>query len=135
MPNWKKILLWASCGILLCGAGLIGLIFLLSSGMCRNEIYKEYLSPNGSLKAVVFQRDCGATTGFSTQISILKSNAALSNKAGNVFISDGHPRDTSPIVTWLSDSELEISRNGSATVYKSKKAWGWFWKKVKVRHK
>jgi hypothetical protein len=28
-------------------------------------------SPDGRRDAVMFQRDCGATTGFSTQISIL----------------------------------------------------------------
>lgn len=135
MTKWKKVLLWSIGGILLCGAGLIGLIFVLFSGMCGNEIYGEYPSPNGRLKAVVFQRDCGATTGFSTQISILKSNATLANKRGNIFISAGHPRDTSPIVTWLSDSELEISKNRALKVYKAKEAWGWFWEKVKVRYK
>jgi hypothetical protein len=34
---------------------------------CGNEILAESLSPDGSKKFVVFQRSCGATTGFSTQ--------------------------------------------------------------------
>jgi hypothetical protein len=106
------------------------------SGICGNEVQKEYLSPNGRLKAVVFQRDCGATTGFSTQISILEGSATLTNKPGNIFISDWQPGDTSPTVTWLSDSELEIKKHCNVTVYKSKEAWGsWFRKTVKVTYK
>ncbi len=40
------------------------------AGACGNEILKEVRSPTGKMKGVVFQRDCGATTGFSTQVSV-----------------------------------------------------------------
>jgi len=44
-------------------------------------------SPDGKRDAVLFQRDCGATTGFSTQISILDVGEQLSGM-GNTFRAD-----------------------------------------------
>ncbi len=44
-------------------------------------------SPDGKREAVLFQRDCGATTGFSTQISILEvGDTPLGG--GNAFRAD-----------------------------------------------
>ncbi|HEY4548062.1 MAG TPA: hypothetical protein VIG90_16780 [Pedomonas sp.] len=48
---------------------------------------KRSLSPNGDYSAVVFRRDCGATTGFSTQISILGPDETP-DEGGNVFVAD-----------------------------------------------
>jgi hypothetical protein len=45
-------------------------------------------SPDDSLDAVVFRRDCGATTGLSTQISLLRKGTSLPNGPGNVFSAD-----------------------------------------------
>jgi len=45
-------------------------------------------SPDGNLQAVIFRRDCGATTDYSTQVSIISVNAKLPNKSGNVFVVD-----------------------------------------------
>ena len=58
---------------------------------------------------MVFQRDCGATTGFSTQISILGAAQELSNVSGNIFIMDGHPDDTNVQVEWEGDQAVSIS--------------------------
>jgi hypothetical protein len=44
-------------------------------------------SPDGRRDAVMFQRDCGATTGFSTQVSVLDTDEQLSG-SGNVFRAD-----------------------------------------------
>jgi hypothetical protein len=44
-------------------------------------------SPSGKYSAVIFQRDCGATTSFSTQISILKPGDLPSGR-GNTFRAD-----------------------------------------------
>src|SRR5437763_925426 len=39
---------------------------------CANDIVRKEMAPDGNaLEAFVFQRACGATTGFSTQISVL----------------------------------------------------------------
>jgi hypothetical protein len=55
---------------------------------CENELVGEHTSPDGQYKAVLFVRDCGATTGFNTQVSLLRSNQHLKNGSGNLFIAD-----------------------------------------------
>jgi hypothetical protein len=57
------------------------------SDVCQNTNASRNLSPDGTLAAVLFQRDCGATTGFSTQVSILEPNE-IPKGSGNAFIAD-----------------------------------------------
>jgi hypothetical protein len=58
---------------------------------CDNEAFEEFRSPNGRWKVVVFERSCGATTGFSTQASLLPVDAPRPKGAGNVLaIDDDH---------------------------------------------
>lgn len=104
-------------GCLMAFAGLAGVVvalitsglFWLGHGMCGNCVSQQFLSPNKTLKAVVFVRDCGATTGFSTQVSILNSiGTSLPNEAGNAFVQSEHePGDI--VVRWLDDAHLEIT--------------------------
>src|SRR4051812_3963383 len=44
---------------------------------CKNQIIKEIPSPNGQFKVILFERGCGATTGFNTQVSVLPAGADL----------------------------------------------------------
>jgi hypothetical protein len=55
---------------------------------CLNEIREEVISPDGKNKVVLFSRNCGATTGFNTQASILKQGEQLPDDGGNAFIID-----------------------------------------------
>jgi hypothetical protein len=101
------------------GVCLIGGCYFLDP--CDNEVSKEIPSPDGSLKAVVFSRNCGATTGFSTQISILRGANATSNDAGNVFVADQTPVD----IKWLSNTRLSIAYlTGTETFYQMKQLDG-----------
>jgi hypothetical protein len=81
---------------------------------CGNEVSQTVVSPSGVLKAVTFSRNCGATTGFNTQVSILVSAGALPNEVGNTYIANG----ASPIqIKWRSDTELTlVVSNGEAPV-------------------
>lgn len=54
---------------------------------CGNRVISRADAPDGLHTAVIFQRDCGATTGFSTQISVLEPGAEPSD-AGNAFRAD-----------------------------------------------
>jgi hypothetical protein len=72
-------------GVLAAGIGLLVYVF---ASMCANEPIAEYVSPDARAKLVVFQRDCGATTGFSTQASLLKRGARFPSGSGNLFVAD-----------------------------------------------
>lgn len=56
--------------------------------ICKNSIISEIVSPSKDLKAVIFVRDCGATTGFVTHLSIIKSDEKTLDGVGNTFIAD-----------------------------------------------
>jgi hypothetical protein len=98
--------------------------------MCISEPFQEIHSPDQKLKAVVFQRDCGATTGYSTQVSILDADKYLPNKKGNVFIQNGHPEWTAVNVTWNDSRSVTITHSDDYHVYKSESRC-WF---VKVAY-
>jgi hypothetical protein len=71
MRLFQKILL-AAILTLISGVGALGwLVISALEDLCGNDPISETPSPNGQMKVVVFQRDCGATTGFSTQVSVL----------------------------------------------------------------
>lgn len=106
--------------------------YLLLGAMCSNEVISESKSPDGSLEAVVFQRDCGATTGFSTQVSIFRWWLPRGNASGNVFVADTN-RGAAPSgasggpevkVKWQSDNELVISHHQRARTYLAEPQWG-----------
>ena len=118
-------------------AAIFGLLALLSlafwlvinslSQLCTNLEIETAISPDGQLKAVAFARDCGASTDYSTQISLLSSDDKLENEAGNLFIADrdhgrveagpgGGPKVN---IRWLSDHELQISYPRFARTFKT----------------
>ena len=89
LMRWLKFVARIAIAIVAVWAvALVGFFFYGARSMCGNEILAEYPSPDGELKAVVFERDCGTTTDFSTQVSVMKREAALENSKGNVFIED-----------------------------------------------
>jgi hypothetical protein len=94
--------------------------------ICRNQVLSESVSPDGSKKFVVFQRSCGATTGFSTQASLLSVDAELPNEPGNVFVADtdhgvapsgagGGPELRS---RWVAPNNLMIQHHVGARVFR-----------------
>ena len=89
--------------------------FNVSRNLCGNDRVTEELSPDGQLKLVVFRRDCGATTGDSTQISVLRADQPLPNEAGNVLIVAGEPALTA---RWRDRRQINISRLGVTKVFK-----------------
>lgn len=71
------------------------------------------------MKAVVFNRNCGATTGFNTQVSIISASAALPDEGGNTLILGG----AVPLkVEWRSDSMLQLYGLGPARLFKQQHA-------------
>lgn len=58
-----------------------------SEPLCQNNVMREAVSPDGQLKAILFQRACGSTTGAASQISILPVGETETGK-GNTLIAD-----------------------------------------------
>ena len=101
---------------------------LMTSGcsdMCADTIVAKVTSPNGQHDAVMFQRDCGATTEFSTQISILDVGDQLSGM-GNTFRADDD-HGAAPTggwggswaeLKWLSPDRLLIRYAAKSRIFK-----------------
>jgi hypothetical protein len=90
-----------------------GLLFsrtstLSDASMCANGIVREDTSPDRRWKAVVFERDCGATTRESTQVSIVPAAAELPNESGNVFVAYVDPSLVR--VSWTDPNSAIVSR-------------------------
>ena len=69
------------------------------------------------MTAVAFFRDCGASTGFSTQVSLLPSGRVLSNESGNTYVVSGKVELS---LNWLGDSTLRIQGSGERTFKQEK---------------
>ena len=78
------------------------------------------------MTAVLFQRDCGATTGFSTQVSIVPVEQAVSG-AGNTFRADddhGSAKATDwggpwADLSWISPNHLQVRHDAKARVFEA----------------
>jgi hypothetical protein len=130
--------LWA-LGIIAVVVLAFGLIFdkVGERLMCGNEVIQTLPSQDQHHSAVLFERDCGATTGFSTQISVISSESSLPNEAGNVFIADLRgPGPTGswhgPIarMRWVDNRMLEIHYDHTARSFVKKDRIG----SVEVRY-
>jgi hypothetical protein len=98
--------------------------------MCGNEIVTRTASPSGSREAVVFERNCGAATKFSAQVSVIRGGAHFqetptffwSTEPGNALIildrvtrpgiwgTAVHPR-------WVDDLHLILEYDAGAVVH------------------
>lgn len=114
--------------VLILGIGLYLFINLGSdvvSGMCGNQVITQEIQPdNGSYKLVVFKRDCGATTAYSYQLSVIKKNSQLENSAANIYISD-HEFNA----FWTDKNTIEI-RGFSYKEYKQERKY----KGIKIQY-
>ena len=112
MFHWIRILLIVTViagGVYILPIIWFFLLIALWPDLCVNQIYQEVYAPDRTLKALVFQRDCGATTGFSTQVSVLPAGETLGNDvAGNLYIANGHPADSRLLLQWSSSRSLLI---------------------------
>jgi hypothetical protein len=87
---------------------------------CGNQVVQSAAAPGRDRRAVVFERDCGATTNFTTQISVVRGEPVPGR--GNVFIADAGIIPTSwggpwARVSWRAPDRLLVQYDGSARVF------------------
>jgi len=99
---------------------------------CSNQTIRTVISPDKATKAILFERDCGATTDFTSQLSIFKMGATISGEGGNAFVADtnhGKTKDTdwhgpSLEIRWLDSHHLEVLYDSHARVFKKESSVG-----------
>lgn len=104
---------------------MLGGAYFMFSTACFNEPLREISSPDGLHRVVVFQRDCGATTGFSTQASLLPAGQSLDHGGANLFVADtNHGAAPSGIgggpaveVVWRDSTHLRLTHHPQARIF------------------
>lgn len=109
-------------------AGLILLSLGIPAGcsdLCRNTIVKVVKAPDGQHTAALFRRDCGSTTGFSTQLSVLTPGDKVTGD-GNAFVADDNHGEAAvgawqgswADVRWITPDHLLIRYAAKSRIFK-----------------
>lgn len=118
-PRWVPFIVWSGTIVLAagCGGG--------SASTCGNTILSEVTSPGAELEAVVFDRDCGATTKSSIQVSVLPAGDPLrASKPGNLFVAETDRNAVSPggsmaRVEWVARNRLRVIHDSRLRIVKA----------------
>ena len=106
--------------------GIVPLVMYLTAcgttDLCGNEIIAKVASPSGTHEAVVFERSCGATTGWSTHVAVVRRESPIlaaptfwrATQPGNVLVIQGRAKrgdisGTTVTPTWTDESHLAIA--------------------------
>jgi len=112
LASVSKLAFWICLG---------GLSSLATGCTCSNTVIGEIKAPSGEFKAVVFDRNCGATTGHNLQVSVVPADANIQG-GGNVLIVDDTvsiERDLTRLVSvrWNSPRQLSITLDPKLRVF------------------
>jgi hypothetical protein len=119
--------------------GVLGTVALVALGayfglrsfekfMCRASVVRRVTSPDGRLEAVVFERNCGATTDFATNLSVVSTGSEIRNDVGNLLTADSNDGqallDAAHVirvsVEWIRSDSLLVSYDRRARVFRQK---------------
>jgi hypothetical protein len=127
MTLWMHIAKWIFGTLAVLALTVFATLYSCAYFFCDNKIVAELLSPDGKYKAVVFVKDCGATTTWSTHISVIRWwNWVGRNDAGNAFVMDdgdgapegpGHGPEAR--IRWTSGRALAVSHHPQAKIFRA----------------
>jgi hypothetical protein len=107
--------------ILLVGLGAVALGLFLASD-CEDTIKTEVKSPDGKYVATLYERDCGATTDFSTIVNLRDSSASFNgDDLGIVIVKGQHKLD----LIWDGNTKLRLQCHNcrSDDIFKQERTW------------
>jgi hypothetical protein len=108
-----------------CAAVAIGGALYLASTFdpCQTVVRELIPSPDGSNSIVVFGRECGATVGFNTQVSIAPTGSSFSSDKYPAFFVVSGLQDV--VARWLGQRAVEIAViPGAEKVYRREERVG-----------
>jgi hypothetical protein len=124
MATWKKWVIGSAVTFFVLAAMLVAAVLdgldRLSDEMCATTIFDQSASQNGKVKAVLYQVDCGATTGFNRHVSIVSVGADLTKKNPELGPSPFALRGMPEVkLAWLSSGHLEVQYPEGANVLRA----------------
>jgi hypothetical protein len=98
----------------------------LENFMCGVSVVRRVASPDGRLEAVLFERNCGATTDFATNLSVVSAGSKIKNDVGNLLTADsddGHALlDSGHVIhvsiEWIRSDSLVVRYDRRARVFR-----------------
>ena len=87
-------------------ASILGLPLLFTS-RCKDQEVSEAASPDNRHIATVFTRNCGATTGFTTHVTVRPQGTKLDEDSPNLLMLEGRPTVR---IKWNKANVLQIER-------------------------
>lgn len=116
-------LLLVALGIIFVAITLVSRLLAPLQPECVNTVIETVPSPDGVWNAILFERSCGASTGFSSQVSLLLAGHELPDLAGNALVATdgntavgtawGGPEVT---VVWTDSRHVAITYDPSARI-------------------
>lgn len=84
-------------------------MLMTSCGLCSNQLVRAARSPDGTVEATWYVRNCGATTDFSTMVSVHQPNGSYTDDSNLVFAAKGRYNLK---LSWAGPRELTIDCEG-----------------------
>ncbi|MGL5165518.1 MAG: hypothetical protein ACRC9K_06500 [Afipia sp.] len=102
--------------------GAVGLYLSFVFDPCEETVRSSTPSLDGKMLAVVFERECGATVPFNTQLSLAPTNHPFSSKKSPPFfvISGQHQLN----IKWLGGKVIAVSVPIAVTIFKNEQSVG-----------
>jgi hypothetical protein len=89
---------------------------------CSNTILSEVASDDARYVAALVERNCGATTDYSTIITLRLATSAFSADSGIVFVAKGRQEVG---IRWISETNVRVTCSSCAErdVFKREPVW------------
>jgi hypothetical protein len=81
-------------------------VVMTGCNLCSKDVIQEVRAPEGVLAATWYVRNCGATTDFSTLVSVHRAENSYTEEADLVFVAKGKKRLR---LEWASPHQLSIA--------------------------
>lgn len=94
--------------------------YRLVMGDCSDKVKSEVLSPAGHYAATVIERDCGATTDYSTLVDLRVASKPLTTSPESLILTLSGKQSVT--LAWEGESQLAIQFPRVDT-YMQKRAW------------